>query len=83
MNIVNSKKKRNEPMPYQCTICSNYKAVEKEERDTEKAENNKCFELRVIFGKPYVDHYKPFTNSKKEIETTCKNFSHLRSLKMW
>jgi hypothetical protein len=84
MDIINNKKKRNQPMPYQCEICGSCTAVKKDERNTEKAENNKCFEKRTLpDGTPYNYFYRPFTNSKREINATCKNFSHLRTLKAW
>jgi hypothetical protein len=80
VDVINCKKKRNERMPYQCAICGNCRAVRKEERNTEKAENNKCYELLTVFGKPYVEKYQPFTNSKRTIDKTCKNFSHIRKM---
>lgn len=84
MDIINCKKKRNEPMPTQCDICSNYRAVEKNERDTINPENNKCFNRRIFpDGTPYDHMYKPFTNSKKEINATCKNFAHIRTFKSY
>lgn len=84
MDIINCKKKRNEPMPTQCDICGNCSAIRNDQRDIENVENNKCFERRTLpNGTPYDHMYKPFTNSKKEINATCKNFSHVRTMKVW
>lgn len=84
MDIVNSKKKKGQPMPYQCEICGNYKAVKKDLRDISNCDNNKCYEEQIWFHnkEKRISMYAPFTNSKREIEVTCANFSHMRTLKV-
>lgn len=84
MDLINCKKKKGAKMPYQCEICENMYAVRiKEGRDISDCTKNKCYKERVWHhnGKSKVDKYKPYTNSKKEIELTCSEFSHMRILK--
>lgn len=83
MDIINSKKKKGVPMPYQCEICGNCSAVRKNLRDMDNCENNKCYEERTWYhnNEKRIDMYAPFTNSVKKIELTCRNFSHMRTLK--
>lgn len=84
MDLINCKKKRNDPMPYQCEICGNCGAVRKDKRDISNAENNSCFALKIWphNNTPRTEMYRPFTNSKKEIALTCNNFSHMRILRV-
>ena len=83
MDVINSKKKKGQNMPYQCEICGNYKAVKKDLRDMINCENNNCYNEQVWFHnkEKRISMYKPFTNSKKEIEITCSGFSHIRILR--
>ena len=78
--IVKSTKTRRQPMPHECEICGNYKAINKEDRDITDASKNKCFEERA---KGRNKKYAPFTNSKREIDLTCNKFSHMKIMKMW
>jgi len=77
--IINSTKTRRQPMPNQCEICGNYKAEKKENRDITDSTKNKCFKQWERGNNKYA----PFTNSKREIELTCNEFSHMRVLKAW
>lgn len=79
MENINCKKKKGEAMPYQCEICENFKAVPKVNRDINDYKNNKCHRC---YDDDTSIQYKPFTNSKKEITLTCRNFAHIRELRV-
>ena len=68
--------KRGEPMPSQCAICGSCKAITKSDRDAVQSEQNKCYDEKP---EAWRSKYQPFTNSKRTIISTCKNFSHMRS----
>jgi len=71
--------KRGDPMPSQCEICGSVKAITKSDRrivQANEAQLNKCYDEKP---EDWRSKYQPFTNSKRTIIPTCKNFSHMRT----
>ena len=65
-------------MPAACEICQSTKAVHINKRDIKCSANNTCYEPYTLNGEIVPHKYKPFANSNKVIDFTCKGFCHLR-----
>lgn len=73
---------RGEPMPSICKLCTSIGKCKGEVNET--PQENPCFEEKDVSGYPdevkkRVLAYQPFVNSKRTVQTICKNFAHVRS----